>query len=128
MMPALPPDGRSLGNPGFDPVWKAAEQLQMAIGLHIVFHPHYVGNDWYRDRDPGFAFVSMNCQQDSRMALPTMVYGRVFERLPNLHVATIEAGGGWVVEWIDRLDYRFSYMGRTRQMARPPSETFERNI
>ena len=69
MMPALAPNGRSLGHPGFGPVWKAAEQLQMAIGLHIVFHPHYVGNDWYRDRDPGFAFVSMNCLQDPRRPL-----------------------------------------------------------
>ena len=128
MVAALPPGGRSLGHPYFDPVWEAAEQLQMAIGLHIVIHPHYVGNDWYRDCDPGFAFVSMNCIQDSRMALTTMVYDGVFERFPTLHVATIESASGWVAEWIDRLDYRFSYMGHTMQMGRPASETFERNI
>lgn len=57
-----------------------------------------------------------------------MVYDGVFERFPNLHVATIEAGGGRVAEWINRLDYRFSYMDHTRKMARPASETFERNI
>ena len=128
MVAALPPDGRSLGHPDFDPVWEAAEQLQMAIGLHIVVHPHYLGNDWYRDRDPGFAFLSMNCIQDSRMALTTMVYDGVFERFPTLHVATIESASGWVAEWIDRLDYRYSYMGHTMQMGRPASETFERNI
>ena len=33
-----------------------------------------------------------------------------------------------MVEWIDRLDYRYSYMGHTCQMGRPASETFERNL
>lgn len=73
-------------------------------------------------------FLSMNCIQDPRMALTTMVYDGVLERFPSLHVATIESASGWVVEWIDRLDYRFSYMGHTCQMGRPASETFERNI
>ncbi len=125
---ALPPDGRSLGHPDFDPVWDAAAQLEIAIALHLVVHPHYVGSDWYRVGDPGFMFLSMNCIQDPRMALTTMVYDGVFERFPTLHVATVEAASGWVVEWIDRLDYRFSYMGHTCAMGRPASEIFERNI
>ncbi len=125
---ALAPGGRSLGHPDFDPVWDCAAQLDLAIGLHLVVHPHYVGSDWYRDRDPGFMFLSMNCIQDPRMALTTMVYDGVFERFPKLRVATVEAASGWVVEWIDRLDYRFSYMGHTSQMGRPASEIFETNI
>jgi predicted TIM-barrel fold metal-dependent hydrolase len=125
---ALAPDGRSLGNLDFDPIWDCAAQLEMGIGLHLVVHPHYLGSDWIRDRDPGFMFLSMNCIQDPRMALTTMVYDGVFERFPNLYVATVEAASGWVVEWIDRLDYRFSYMGHTCQMGRPASETFETNI
>ncbi len=125
---ALPPDGRSLGHPDFDPVWDAAAQLEVAIALHLVVHPHYVGNDWYRDRSPGFMYLSMNTIQDPRMALTTMVYDGVFERFPGLHVATVESGSGWVVEWLDRLDYRYSYMGHTCQMGRPASETFERNL
>ncbi len=125
---ALAPDGRSLGHPDFDPVWDCAAQLEMGIGLHLVVHPHYVGSDWYRDRDPGFMFLSMNCIQDPRMALTTMVYDGVFERFRELRVATVEAASGWVVEWIDRLDYRFSYMGHTSQMGRPASEIFETNL
>ena len=73
-------------------------------------------------------FLSMNVIQDPRMALTTMVYDGVFERFPRLRVATIEAASGWVAEWIDRLDYRFSYMGHTTQMKRPASEYFARNI
>jgi len=125
---ALPIDGKSFGHSDFDPVWAAAQELDIAVGIHLVVHSRYLGNEWYKDRDPGFMFLSMNVIQDPRMALTTMVYDGVFERFPRLRVATIESASGWVAEWIDRLDYRFSYMGHTSQMKRPASEYFARNI
>jgi predicted TIM-barrel fold metal-dependent hydrolase len=125
---AMPVNGKSLGNPEYDSVWAAAQNLQMAVGLHLVLHKAYIGNEWHRDSDPGFMFMSMNLIQDPRMALTTMVYDGVFERFPRLRVATIEAASGWVAEWLDRLDYRYSYMGHTTQMKRPASEYFARNI
>jgi predicted TIM-barrel fold metal-dependent hydrolase len=57
-----------------------------------------------------------------------MVYGGVFERFPRLRVATIESSSGWVAEWLDRLDYRHSYMGHTTRMKRSAGEYFARNI
>jgi predicted TIM-barrel fold metal-dependent hydrolase len=125
---ALPIDGKSFGHPDFDPVWAAAQGLDIAVGIHLVVHARYLGNEWYKDRDPGFMFLSMNVIQDPRMALTTMVYDGVFERFPRLRVATIESASGWVAEWLDRLDYRYSYMGHTTQMKRPASEYFARNI
>ncbi len=82
----------------------------------------------FADCDPGFMFITMNVIQDPRMALTTMVYEGVLERFPKLRVATIEAMSGWVGEWIERLDYRFKYMGHTSQMKRSASEYFARNI
>jgi uncharacterized protein len=125
---AMPIEGRSFGCPGYDPVWEKAQDLDIAVGIHLVVHRDYTGHDWYTDRRPGFMYMSMNVIQDPRMALTTMVYDGVFERFPRLRVATIEAASGWVVEWIDRLDYRYSYMGHSSQMKRPASEYFARNI
>jgi uncharacterized protein len=125
---ALPIDGKSFGCSDFDPVWAAAQGLDMAIGIHVVVHRNYLGHDWHMDRRPGFMFLSMNTIQDPRMALTTMVYDGVFERFPRLRVAAIESASGWVVEWLDRLDYRYSYMGHSCQMKRTASEYFERNI
>jgi predicted TIM-barrel fold metal-dependent hydrolase len=125
---ALPVEGKSFGSPDFDPVWATAQDLDMAVGIHLVVHRNFVGHDWYMDRRPGFMYLSMNAIQDPRMALTTMVYDGVFERFPRLRVSTIEAASGWVVEWLDRLDYRYSYMGHSCQMKRPASEYFERNI
>lgn len=125
---AFPVGGKSFGSPDFDPVWATAQDLDMAVGIHLVVHRNYTGHDWYQDRRPGFMYLSMNAIQDPRMALTTMVYDGVFERFPRLRVSTIEAASGWVVEWLDRLDYRYSYMGHSCQMKRPASEYFERNI
>lgn len=125
---ALPVNGKSLGHPDYDPIWRTIEDLDLSVGLHLVVHNHYTGSEWYQDRDPGFMFLSMNVIQDPRMALTTMVYDGVFERFPRLRVCTVESGSGWVAEWVDRLDYRFHYMGHTTQMKRPASEYFARNI
>ena len=125
---AMPVSGKSFGHPDFDAVWAAVQALDLAVGIHLVVHPYYLGNEWHKEPDPGFMFVSMNVIQDPRMALTTMVYGGVFERFPRLRVATIESSSGWVAEWLDRLDYRYSYMGHTAQMKRPASEYFARNI
>jgi predicted TIM-barrel fold metal-dependent hydrolase len=125
---AKPINGKSFGHPDLDPVWAAAQDLDLSIGIHLVGHAEYTGSQWYRDRDPGFMFVTMNIIQDPRMALTTMVYDGVFERFPKLRVATIEAMAGWVGEWLERLNYRYAYMKHTSQMKRSATEYFQRNI
>jgi predicted TIM-barrel fold metal-dependent hydrolase len=94
----------------------------------LVGHAHYPGSEYFRDRDPGFMWVSMNVIQDPRIALATMVYDGVFERFPRLRVATIEGASGWVGEWLERFDYRYKYMRHTSRMKRSASEYFARNI
>ncbi len=125
---AAPVGGRSFGHPDFDPIWAAVQDLDLSVGIHLVGHSHYTGSEWYQNQDPGFMFVTMNVIQDPRMALTTMVYDGVLERFPKLRVATIEAMVGWVGEWLERLNYRFTYMGHTSKMKRPATEYFARNI
>lgn len=125
---AAPIAGRSFGHPAYDPVWAAAQDLDMSIGLHLVSHRHYTGSSWYKDPKPGLMYFSMNLIQDPRQALTTMVIDGVFERFPGLRVATIEAMAGWVGEWLERIDYRYGYMAHTSQMKRPAAEYFARNI
>jgi predicted TIM-barrel fold metal-dependent hydrolase len=125
---AAPIQGRSFGHPVLDPVWAAAQDLDLSVGIHLVGHKHYAGSQYYQDRDPGFMYVTMNVIQDPRLALTTMVYDGVFERFPKLRVATIEAMVGWVGEWLERLNYRYKYMGHTSRMKRSATEYFLRNI
>jgi len=128
MVGSAPVHGKSFGHPDYDAVWAAAQDLNLAVSIHPAGNKEYVGSAWYRDRNPGFMFISMNILQDPRMALSTMVYDGVFERFPSLRVATVEAMGSWVGEWIERFDYRYQYMRHTSQMKRPIREYFARNI
>src|SRR2546423_864002 len=113
---AMPIEGKSFGHPDFDPVWAAAEELDLAVGLHLVSHRHYTGSAFYHEPKPGLMYFSMNLIQDPRQALTTMVVDGVFERFPRLRVGTIEAMVGWVGEWLERVDYRYRYMAHTSQI------------
>src|SRR6202022_3478781 len=86
---AGPYNRKSFGGPIYDPLWAAAQDLDLAVGLHLVGHAHYPGSEYFRGRDPGFMGVTMNVIQDPRIALATMVYDGVFERFPQLRVATV---------------------------------------
>jgi predicted TIM-barrel fold metal-dependent hydrolase len=125
---AMPIRGKSFGHPDFDPVWSAAQELDLAIGLHIVSHRHYTGSEFHKEPKPGLMYFTMSLLLDARQALTTMVVDGVFERFPRLRVATIEAMAGWVGEWLERIDYRYKYMGHTSGMKRPVAEYFARNI
>lgn len=125
---AMPIKGKSFGHPDYDPVWAAAQDLDLSIGLHVVSHRHYMGSDFHREPKPGLMYFTMNLLQDPRQALLAMVVDGVFERFPRLRAGTIEAMAGWVGEWLERIDYRYKYMGNTSGMKRPIWEYFARNI
>ncbi|NOT55679.1 MAG: amidohydrolase [Deltaproteobacteria bacterium] len=128
MIGSAPVHGKSFGQPDYDPIWATAQDLNLAVTIHPAGNKDYLGSAWFRHRNPGFMFISMNVIQDPRMSLSTMVYDGVFERFPALRVATVESMGSWVGEWIERFEYRYQYMRHTSQMKRPIREYFARNI
>ena len=128
MVGSAPVNGKSFGHEDYDPIWAAAQDSNVAVTIHPAGNKEYLGSAWYKNRNPGFMFISMNNIQDPRMSLSTMVYDGVFERFPKLRAATVESMGSWVGEWIERFDYRYQYMRHTSQMKRPIREYFARNI
>ncbi len=128
MVGSAPVNGKSFGHEDYDPIWAVAEDANVAVTIHPAGNKEYLGSAWYKNRNPGFMFISMNNIQDPRMSLSTMIYDGVFERFPELRAATVESMGSWVGEWIERFDYRYQYMRHTSQMKRPIREYFARNI
>lgn len=128
MIGSAPVHGKSFGDPDYDAIWATAQDLDLAVSIHPAGNKDYLGSAWFRHRNPGFMFISMNVIQDPRMSLSTMVYDGVFERFPMLRAATVESMGSWVGEWIERFEYRYQYMGHTSRMKRPIREYFARNI
>ena len=84
------------GRPYYEPLWAAAEDLDIPIVLHIGSERH-----WRR----GFLnSLSTAMGAGIRESLTAMVLSGVFERHPKLKVASVENRVSWVPAWLDRID------------------------
>lgn len=115
---------RSYADPEFDPFWKAACDLGMPVTIHL-------GGRAVRFTEPKF-FLSDLLMSKFGMGEPIaiMIYGGVFQRFPELKLASIESGVGW-------LAFAANYMDETWHKQRhwvnsvlehAPSYFMDRNI
>jgi predicted TIM-barrel fold metal-dependent hydrolase len=123
-----PYGGESLHSPVFDRVWSALEEAD----LPLAFHPAGVS-----DMDgtalrmselmaPGTQHAVI-LLFDQYMTLSNLVYAGVLERHPDLKVAVLECGGGWIGHWMDRLnEFHDSYKWAAAPLSMLPSEYFQR--
>lgn len=114
---------RTFGDAFFDPIYEAAERLDMPLALHGA--PSLgLGFDYFDE------FVKVHALEHAVPLFihPTdMILSGVFDRFPNLRVAFLEAGASWVPWMMDRLDYEYQGMmgGRVRgRLKKKPSEYF----
>ena len=106
MLPSrgLPMD---LGHKTYWSVYEEAEKLGCGLAVHGGCH-HGMGLDTFEAFVPiaglGHPFSLM-------IAFSGMVYHGVFDRFPNLRVAFLEGGAGWLSFWMDRMDRCHEYFG-----------------
>jgi len=119
--------GRTLVHPQNEPIWEAAEALDVAIGVHEGFQPAVT--TFGLDRPP-FNVVVLHAVShafEQMFACAQLMACGVMERHPRLRFAFLESGGGWAPYWIERLDHQVpSYGGYAPEMKRLPSEYFAR--
>ena len=124
MIPVYPPEAFTYDHPGYDPLWAAAQDLDMPLSLHI-------GSNRPLPRiTPAQA---TNADHWVRMSLADMIFAGVFERYPRLRVGSVEQELSWVPHFLDRLDY--TYTQRPRRDTWPrfrdnmlPSDFFRRQV
>jgi predicted TIM-barrel fold metal-dependent hydrolase len=118
------------GHPDHDPVYAAAQDLDVPIGLHPTFEPA----DWTFSKfdrikgPPGLFFGVMFSHHSTMQAFTSLfVYG-VFDRFPKLRVVVLESGAGWIGWWLDRADavYTDTLIGGGLPLANKPSYYFKR--
>src|SRR5207249_4749133 len=122
-----PYNGRMLHDPAYEPFWAAAEELDMAIGLHegSSLNQPTVGVDRFATRG---AQHIISHTMEMMLACLSVVWGGVVERHPKLRVGFLESGGGWVAPWLDRMDRHFDDQGfNDSGLTTRPSELFRRN-
>ena len=108
----------------FDPMWKAAVDLDLAVTFHLGARVSR-----YKDKTNFLPDVVMG--KPAMLEPPAiMIYGGVFDRFPDLRLGLIESGVGWI-------PWACEYMDRTWEMQRHwtgceikhrPSHYFDQNI
>ena len=123
---------RSPADPYFDPFWKLINDE----GITVVYHGGDAGyGDYMADWGEGGSIQSFGNSPLRGVALPhkapfdlmaALVSHRLFERFPNLRMASIEMGAFWVT-WLLQ-SFTRSYGQDPGYYAEDPVETFRRHV
>lgn len=108
--------GRDLDAPEYDPVWAAAEELEMTAIMHPQGFTH-------GQRMSDYYLVNVLCMPlASTLATTRMILGGVWERFPGLTMLVVH-GGGYLPFYFARTDHAYDVRPELRRhISRPPSE------
>jgi predicted TIM-barrel fold metal-dependent hydrolase len=103
ILPVCPPE-LSLDDPDWDPIWAASQELDLTVIIHsftmTVPYPPGVWDTWnnvFLQRSAGHVW---NAQRN----MAALIGGGVLDRYPELRLAPLECGHGWLPSWGARLD------------------------
>ena len=123
-----PYNGRPLHHPDNDAIWRAAEELDFAIAIHAAAAP--VGSSLLAQDRFAFNYATMHCATHTLemiAAATSFVMCRICDRFPRLRVGFMEAGGGWMAGYIERMDRHFDDVSMNNTgLGMRPSEIFHR--
>ena len=138
MRPAAPTtvDGpRSPADPMFDPFWARVNEAGVTVVAHAG-DSGYTSNGYAEDTGFSANFNSGARPQPIKMAtmfdrpiedfLAALVCDKVFERFPNLRVASVENGSGFLRALLKKLDVTHAKM--PGWFPELPSETFREHV
>ena len=130
MITVYPPMGRAYNTPEYEPLWAAAQDLQMPLSLHIGTNRPGPG-----EASPITGSLSdfTNIDHWVRMSLSDMIFDGVFRRYPKLQVGSVEMELSWVPHFLDRMDYNYTQRAPREGWQHfdddmLPSDYFHRNV
>jgi uncharacterized protein len=121
VLPTYLPQSPDFGHTSYDPIYAAAERLDVGLGFHTGTSADSLGGLRFRK------FLSAHTidhPAEQMMALIATIIGGVFERFPTLSIAYLESGIGWVPYMMDRLDEEVEKRGADEApyLSKLPSE------
>ncbi|MGH9025500.1 MAG: amidohydrolase family protein [Acidimicrobiia bacterium] len=114
-------------DPVYDPLYEAVADSGIVLGVHEALGVR--GPTIGRDRFDDFASRhAVSHPLEQMMAMAALMLGGVLERHPNLRVAFLESGTGWLPYWLHRLDEHREWMrdAECAELALSPTEYFAR--
>lgn len=129
-------DGKPHGHPDHDPLFAAACDLGVPLGIHTGVDPvtrdlyrRYDGLTWPDAIPQGIWFLQLMFSQAVQQAFSTFFLHGTFDRFPELKLVVLEAGAGWLGFWMDRMDAMFAGALRLTMPLRDlPSTYVRRNV
>ncbi len=101
--------GRSLGASDFDPLYDVLEETGLVLAVHegLGVRAPTIG----RDVSETFAVRhAMSHPMEQMAAMASLILEGALERHPDLRVAFLESGTGWLPYWLARLDGHAEWM------------------
>jgi predicted TIM-barrel fold metal-dependent hydrolase len=126
-------DARPLGHPDNDPVFAAAQDLDVPFAIHPTFEPQWTKGarmgSWEHVKQLRL-LASVTASDGVRHQFTTLFDYGVFDRFPRLKVVVLESGGGWIGYWMDRIDAVFghTFIGTRVPLERKPSDYFRERV
>jgi len=126
-------DARPLGHPANDPVFAAAQDLDVPFAIHPTFEPQWTKGTrmgaWENVRQLRL-LASVTASDGVRHQFTTLFDYGVFDKFPRLKVVVLESGGGWIGYWLDRIDavYAHTFIGTRVPLEHKPSDYFRERV
>ncbi|MDJ0786290.1 MAG: amidohydrolase family protein [Myxococcota bacterium] len=140
VLTAGPIDGRSPGDPHFDPFWARCEEARVNVVYHIGRTPfsEMYNTPWgLRPHPPSHRHSLMEyaisfTERPIVDTLTALVGDNLFGRFPELRILSVEYGSSWVAPLLKKLDHiarlHSKDMWRFGVPPLSPSETLRRNL
>jgi len=137
MMPGSPATPFDYDDPRFDPLWKASIELELPLSFHIATSKQEgnsignAGKNMHEDRRKYSGKTGDVLTRVIQDVIAMFIYGKVFERHPDLKLVCVEADAGWAAHYIYRLDRtykRHRYWLKQTELEKLPGDYFRENI
>ena len=107
MISVYPPEERPYDSPEYDPLWAAAQDLDMPLSMHIGTNRPGPGQEFVNIETMKPAFFT-NADHWVRVSLAHMIFAGVFERYPKLKVGSIEMDLAWIPHMVNTIDAHYT--------------------
>ena len=123
-----PVSNRALWHDDYLPLWNEIEQLGKPISTHDSASSSVPS---FGDRmDTHVSGHILSHPFEAMAAMAGLIWYGIFEKFPQLKVVHVEADGGWVPYWLQRMEQHWNFSGNAEHeyLTKRPTEYFKHNI
>jgi len=128
MVPVSPDGALPYEDPHYRDFWAACQDMDMPVSMHAATQRRAAGSHFEVPAAEGFLHYT-----SVQKTLIGMIFGGLFDALPDLKVVSVENDAGWAANIIERMDYidvkgRFKKMHGNHLNEEAPSVYWHKNI